>query len=120
MKILMQIALIFGLFWLSQGIETLLPFPLPASVISLLVMLVLLLLRVVKEEQVGDVADFLLGNLGLFFVPAAVGIMEYVAVIWENAAAFLAICMISTVLTFAVTVAVVHLTRRLMERGAEK
>ena len=117
MKILMQIALIFGLFWLSQGIETLLPFPLPASVISLLLLLVLLLVKAVKEEQVKDVADFLLGNLALFFVPAAVGIIEYVETIRANAVAFLAVCLVSTVLTFGVTVTVVRLTRKLLEGG---
>ena len=119
MKIVMQIALIFGLYWLSQGIEMLLPFPLPASVISLLLLLVLLLVRVVKEKQVADVADFLLSNLGLFFIPAAVGIMQYVDTIRANAAAFLTICVASTVLTFGATVTVIRLTRRLMKKGEQ-
>ena len=44
MKILLQIALVFGIYWVSQGIEAILPVAFPASVISLLLLLVLLLL----------------------------------------------------------------------------
>lgn len=117
MKILMQVALLFGLYWICQGIEAILPFPVPASVLSLLVLLALLCTKAIKEERVKDVSDFLTGNLAFFFVPAAVGIMNYVDVISENAVAFLTICVVSTVLTFAVTVGVVHLTHKLMNRG---
>ena len=117
MKILTQISIIFGLYWLCQVVEQFLPFPIPASVLSLLILLVLLWTRVVKEEQVQDVADFLPSNLALFFVPAAVGILKYVDVIRENALAFAVICVVTTVLTFGVTVGVGGLTKKLMERG---
>ena len=43
MKILLQVALVFGIYWVGQGIEAVLPFAFPASVISLLLLLVLLL-----------------------------------------------------------------------------
>ena len=39
MKILLQIGVVFGVYWGSQCIEAVLPFPFPASVISLLVLL---------------------------------------------------------------------------------
>ena len=42
MKILLQVALVFGIYWVGQGIEAVLPFAFPASVISLLLLLVLL------------------------------------------------------------------------------
>ena len=35
MKILLQVALVFGIYWVSQGIEAVLPVAFPASVISL-------------------------------------------------------------------------------------
>ena len=116
MKILMQIALVFGLFWVCQGIEAILPFPVPASVLSLLLMLLLLCCKGIKEEQVKDVSDFLTGNLAFFFVPVAVGVMQYVDVIRQNTAAFLTICVVSTILTFWVTVSVVRLTRYVLDR----
>ena len=63
---------------------------------------------------------FLLGNLGFFFIPVSVSIINYVDLIWQNAAAFLTVCVVSMVLTYGATVWAVHLTRRLMERGGKR
>lgn len=122
MKILIQIGIIFGLYWISQGIEAILPFPFPASVISMLVLLILLLLKVIKVEQIREKVDFVLGNLSFFFVPVVVSVMNYADVIAENAVALLVISMVSTVLTFGVTAWVVQWTCRAMNRrkGEEK
>lgn len=121
MKILVQIGIIFGLYWISQCVEYFLPFPFPASVISLLLLLILLILRVIKVEWIREKSDFLLGNLAFFFVPAVAGLMNYVDVLKENLVAFLVICVVSTVLTFAATAAAVGLTVRLMnKRKGEK
>ena len=119
MKILLQIGIVFGIYWVSQCIESVLPFPFPASVISLLLLLLLLVLRVIKVDHIREKADFLLGNLGFFFVPVSVSIMNYVDVVWENAAAFFTICVVSMVLTFAATAGTVTLTRRLLEKRRE-
>lgn len=116
MKILIQIGIIFGLYWVSQGIEAVLPFPFPASVISMLVLLILLLLKVIKVEQIREKVDFVLGNLSFFFVPVVVSVMNYADVIAENAVALLVISMVSTVLTFGVTAWVVRLTCRATNR----
>lgn len=121
MKILVQIGMVFGLYWISQCIEYILPFPFPASVISLLLLLGLLILKAIKVEWVREKADFLLGNLAFFFVPAVAGLMNYIDVLKENIIAFLVICVVSTVLTFAATAAAVQMTIRLMnKRKGEK
>lgn len=119
LKILLQIGVVFGLYWVSQCIESVLPFPFPASVISLLLLLLLLLLRVVKVDHVREKSEFLLGNLGFFFVPVSVSIMNYAGVIWENALAFFTVCVVSTFLTYAATVYAVRLTTRLMNKKGE-
>ena len=123
MKILLQIALVFGVYWVSQCIEAVLPFSFPASVISLILLLVLLLTGIVKVDHVREKSDFLLGNLGFFFIPVSVGIMNYAQLIWENAAAFLTVCVVSLVLTYGATAGAVRLTQRLLEKrkgGAER
>ena len=119
MNAMAQLAVIFGLCLVSEGISALLPFPFPASVISLLLLLLLLLTRVIKVDHIREKADFLLGNLGFFFVPVSVSIMNYAGIIWENAAAFFTICVVSMVLTYGATVAAVRLTVRLMGRREE-
>lgn len=116
MKILSQIGIIFAICWISTLIESVLPFPLPASVIAMLFLLVLLAVRVLRPEHVQEKSDFLLGNLQFFFIPATVGIMNYVDVLRENLVVLPVICAVSTVATFAVTAAAVTVTNRLLNR----
>ena len=120
MKILLQIGVVCGLYWVSQCVERVLPIPFPASVISLLLLLLLLLARVIRVEHIREKSDFLLGNLAFFFVPVSVSIMNYAGLIRQHAAAFLTVCAVSTVLTYAATAWAVRLTIRLMGRGKEE
>lgn len=117
MKILGQIGIVFGICWLSQCIERVLPFSFPATVIGLILLLVFLLLKVIRVEHIQEKSDFLLGNLPFFFLPAVVSIMNYTDVIWENAAAFLVICTVSMFLTYGATVWAVKLTMKWLKRG---
>ncbi|MEG1593611.1 MAG: CidA/LrgA family protein [Oscillibacter sp.] len=115
MKIIQQLGLIFGLCWLCQWVERILPVSIPAGVLALLLLLLLLLTGAVKTEQLRETSNFFLNNLPFFFLPVSVGIMEYTDVIFSHAAAFLTVCVVSLVLTFAATVWTVRLTTRWLE-----
>lgn len=116
MKFLLQMALIFGIFWISQGAEDLLPFPFPASVIGLLTLLILLLLRVIKTSWIRETAEFLTGHMTFLLIPVCVSIMNYMDLILEHAVAFFVICLVSTVVTFAATAWTVQAACRVLER----
>lgn len=120
MKIIQQVGILFGLCWISQGIERILPFSFPASVLGLVLLLALLLMRVIRVDHVREKSDFLLSNLPFFFIPVSVSIMNYTDIILESAVAFLTVCIASTVITFAATVWAVQLTVRWMERRKGK
>ena len=75
MKILMQLAIILFICLLGEVIAAVLPFPFPASVISMLLVLALLLWGPLKIYHIQKQADFLLDNMGFFFVPPAVAII---------------------------------------------
>ena len=121
MKILLQLGVVLAVYWVSQLIEFVLPFSFPASVISLILLLILLLTGLVKHNQVKDVADFLLGNLVFLFIPVATSIIKYVDVILADLGAFVVICVVSLILTYAATSYAVQLTQKLLDkRGAKK
>ena len=121
LKLLLQFGIVFGIYWVSQWIESVLPFPFPASVISLLLLLALLLLRVIKVEKVQDMAGFLLGNLAFFFVPVVSGMMNYVDVLKGRLLPIVVICLVSTAVTMGATAWAVQITCRLMaKRKGEK
>lgn len=115
-KIGHQMGIIFGLYWLCQIIESVLPFSFPASVIALIALLALLLFRVLKPEHIRETADFMQAGIAFFLIPVMVGLVNYVDIIAQNAVAFCVICLVSTVLTFAAVVWTVQLTCRLMNR----
>ena len=54
--------------------------------------------------------------MAFFFIPAGVSVINYFDVLASNLLPLLAVCVISTVLTFAVTAYTVRLTRVLMNR----
>lgn len=124
MKIIRQIGIIFTVCWLSILVEKILPFAFPASVIGMILLFICLLTGVLKIEHIQEKADFLLENMAFFFVPAGVSIINYFDVLESTWIQLVVICVISTVVTFAVTAWSVKLTVRLLgrlrERRAEK
>ena len=120
MRILIQLSIVCGVYWFSQLLESILPFSFPANVISLLLMLLLLLLGLIKERHIREVSAFFTGNMSLFLLPVTVSIIDYADLVWNNAAAFFTVCVVSMLLTFMVTTATVTWTQRLMNRRRKK
>lgn len=116
MKIIKQIGIIFAICWLSQVVEHFLPFEFPATVIGLVLLLLCLLTRLLTVEHVQEKSDFLLSNMAFFFIPAGVSMINYFDILKNNWVQLLVICVISTVVTFAVTAYSIRLTIKLMNR----
>lgn len=110
----------FCVCWISLVIEHYLPFSFPASVIGMVLLLICLLTGFLKIEHVQEKADFLLSNMAFFFVPAGVSIINYFDELKSTAVQLIIICIISTVVTFAVTAYSVMLTVRLMKKWKDR
>ena len=96
MNIVTELALIFGVCLIGIGIASLLPFMVPYSVISLLVLTLLLYRKILRPEQIKDAGGFFIRNMGIFFVPAVVGTMEYVETLTNYLVPFLVITLVTT------------------------
>lgn len=116
MDILKQLFLIFLLCLCGEIISDLLPFAFPASVISLLLLFLLLILRILKKEQVAKVSDFLLNTMAFFFIPAGVSIIEKYELIKDSLFPLFIITIITTVFTFVVTGYTVSFFIKLMKK----
>lgn len=64
-------------YYMGVGIVTYLHIPLPGSVIGLLLLALSLIFKIIKVEYIQDGANFLIGMLTLFFIPATVGVIDY-------------------------------------------
>lgn len=75
MKYLRQFLIILLISALGEGLYTLLPFPVPASVYGLIIMLLALSLGILKVEQVKEAAELLIEIMPVMFIPAGVGLL---------------------------------------------
>ena len=119
MNYLKQFAVILGVCLLGEGLRWLLPLPIPASIYGLALMLLLLVSRLVKLEQVENAADFLIQIMTPMFIPAAVGLMDQFQSLRAILLPLLVINLVGLVVTFAVTGRVTRFFLR-REKGAKK
>src|SRR3954464_10189309 len=75
--IIIQILFIYIFLFLGSAIKAVVPIPIPASMVGLLLLLLSLLLGIVKLEWIEQGGNWLLAELLLFFIPSAVGIVNY-------------------------------------------
>ena len=93
---------------IGEAAACFLPFPFPASVLSMILLFLLLCLKVLKIDHIRQKADFLLQNMAFFFIPAGVGILEQFEFVKDSMWQLLLICLVTTLLTFGVTAAAVR------------
>lgn len=119
-KILYQIAIIFSVCLAGELLSAALPFPLPASIISMLIMLVMLFSGILKIDHIREKSDFLLSNMAFFFIPAGVGVIEHMGTISAFWLEFIVIVVVSTIVVFLVTAATATLFLLLENRRRGK
>lgn len=112
--IMLELGLILLVCLAGEWIAALLPFAFPASVISMVLLAILLMTGVVKEKLLSTVSKFLVVNMGLFFVPALVGTLEYADVLSSALLPFLAVTFLTTPVVYLVTAWSVQLLMRAM------
>jgi len=75
MVLIKQIAIFLGFWFLGNLISYITKLPLSGSIIAMLLLVAALELKLVKTTDIKDVANFLLNNMAMFFIPAGVGLM---------------------------------------------
>ena len=108
-----QCAILFGCLALGELIVLLTGMKHPSSIIGMLLLTLFLKLGWIKLHWVQGMSDFLVANLGFFFIPPGVALMLYFDIIaaefWPIAIASL----VSTLLVLVVTGWVHQLTRKI-------
>ena len=111
-----EIAIILGICLVAEVIAALLPIVFPASVISMLLLLLLLLSGVVRERHISRVSAFLVGNMAFFFLAPCVGLMEHASTLLSCLLPFLLVATVTTPIVYAVTGWTIQLLMKVMER----
>lgn len=98
-----QCAILFGCLALGELLIYLTHIQLPSSILGMLILTLLLKLKVIKLEWVQGLSDFLVANIGFFFVPPGVAVMLYFDIIKAQLWPIVIATVASTVLVLAVT-----------------
>lgn len=98
-----QCFIIFACLAVGEVIVWLTGITIPSSIIGMLLLTVLLQLRAIKLEWVKGMSDFLISNMGFFFVPPGVALMLYLDLIKAELLPIVVATVVSTVLVLVVT-----------------
>lgn len=76
-RIGIQVFILFLVYFAGVSIQNIFKLTIPGSVIGLILMFLLLISGLFKEDYIKIGASFMIRHLVLFFIPATVGIMKY-------------------------------------------
>ena len=108
-----QCAILFGCLALGELIVFLTGIKLPSSIIGMLLLTLFLKLGWIKLHWVQAMSDFLVANLGFFFIPPGVALLLYFDIIAAELWPIVIASLVSTLLVLVVTGWVHQLTRKI-------
>jgi len=100
LRLILQTAILCGIYWASRWFVDAAGVPLPANVVGVIVLFALLCFGVIKLEHISEAASFLLRHLVFFFIPITVGLMEWGGVFKEHWLVLLAAVVLSSLVPF--------------------
>ncbi|WKE66919.1 CidA/LrgA family protein [Gallaecimonas kandeliae] len=96
MKLLRAVLILFSCLYLGKGLVYLSHLPIPGSIIGMLLLFLALSSGLVKGHWVSPFVTPLLRHMTLLFIPAGVGLMNYLDLISSHALALLGTTLLST------------------------
>ncbi|MFD1179246.1 CidA/LrgA family protein [Paenibacillus puldeungensis] len=97
-KAIFQIAILFCISMAMNAIAKLLHLPIPGSILGIVVLFILLKTNVIKLTWIEQGANWLLAELLLFFIPSAVGVMQYIPLLESEGVRILIVVIFSTLI----------------------
>lgn len=98
-----QVTVITLILLISKVLEGIMPIPMPASVIGLMLLFVALCTGIIKLAQVETVGSALVNHIGLLFVPAGISVINSLGIISAHPFLILGLIFISTVMLLVST-----------------
>jgi holin-like protein len=120
MRPILQFGILFAFLAIGEFIVKITGITIPSSIIGMLLLALSLKIGIVKLVWVEKISAFLVHNLGFFFVPAGVGLMNCLGLLADQWVPIVVATVGSTVVIIAVTGRVHQLVRRCMSRRQHK
>ena len=115
-----QLAIIIGCLAVGEFIVWLTGITIPSSILGMLLLTFLLKVKVIKLEWVETISNFLVKNMGFFFVPPGVALMLYFDIIKAEIGPIVIATATSTIIVLVVTGWTHIVTRKIIKTIKEK
>src|SRR5574344_2429982 len=103
MNYMKQFTIIFAISFIGELLTTLIDLPIPDSVYGLIILLLLLITKVIKVEDIKDTSTFLINNMSIMFVGPAISIIAVWPLFKQNILAYSLVIMVSTTIVMIVS-----------------
>lgn len=102
MKLLTQVLIIFSYSIVGDLLSKFLPFPIPGSILGLLLLFFSMKMGFIKLSQIEETGNWLKNNMAILFVPLSVGIMNYFDILKDHWINIIVIILLSTTATYLI------------------
>ncbi len=117
MKYIYQFMIIIMMSFLGEILNKIIPLPIPASIYGLIILLICLVTKLIKEEQIKETANFLLKIMPVMFIAPGVGIINNFEQLASNIWPFIIVVVLSTIFIMITTGLV---SEYLLKKGQDK
>lgn len=101
--IIIQVLFLHVFLFLGVVLKQVIPLPIPASMLGLGLLFLALSCHIIKIEWVEQGATWLMAELLLFFIPSAVGIVNYQQIISMQGVEIVVLIAVSTMIVMGMT-----------------
>ncbi|MDE6118919.1 MAG: CidA/LrgA family protein [Muribaculaceae bacterium] len=117
---ILQCAVLFAFLAFGEFVVWLTGVPVPSSIVGMIFLAISLKIGWIRLEWVDKAADFLVRNLGFFFVPAGVGVMRCFGIISREWIPITVATIVSTFIIIAVTGQTHQICRHFLSRRSKQ
>jgi holin-like protein len=116
MNILKQFAIILAFCLAAEIPARLLPVKLPAGVWGIVILFTAFSVKILEPKSIDQTSRWLLANMGLFFLPPAIAIINQFDLLKSAVVRFFIAGIVTTVITFLITYSTVYIVRRIINK----
>lgn len=102
-KAVLQVGVLLGVTMLGNQITQMLHLKFPGSILGIALVILLLQTKVIRLEWIESGANLLIAELMLFFIPSAVGVIQYKQVMVADGMRFELVILLSTLTVMVCT-----------------
>lgn len=113
----LEILIIFAITYSGILLSQFLSLPIPGTIVGMSILLILLITKVLKVNNIEKTTNFILGSMLFLFLPPAVKLLNYIEVLQSSFFRVVFLIVLTTIITMGITGITVNF---LIERGERK